>query len=159
MDGDLQNDPADLPMLLRELENADFVCGVRVRRQDNWQRRVSTKVARAARRWVLGIDFQDTGCFLRVFRRGSLEGVMPFNGWHRFLPVLVQAAGHRVREVPVNHRPRVAGQSKYGIGNRLWRGICDLMGVRWLLRRRLRRVPTITAEAEAEVEVRERARD
>ena len=141
LDGDLQNDPADLPRLLAALESADFVCGVRVRRQDNALRRFSTRVARAARRAFLGMDFQDTGCALRVFRRTVLQHVFPYHGFHRVLPVLVHAAGCRVREMPVNHRPRRAGQSKYGLRNRLGRGLYDLVGLRWYLNRRLRPVP------------------
>lgn len=137
LDGDLQNDPADLPRLLSELSRFDFVCGVRTDRQDSWLRRVSTRVARRARRLALGIDFQDTGCFLRAFRRSALDGVLPFNGWHRFLPILVHGAGRSVKEMAVHHRPRVAGTSKYGIRNRMWRGIYDLVGVGWLLKRSL----------------------
>jgi glycosyltransferase involved in cell wall biosynthesis len=137
LDGDLQNDPADLPRLIGELADADFVCGVRMNRQDTWVRRVSSRIARRARRAVLGVDFRDTGCFLRAFRRSALEGVLPFNGWHRFLPVLVHGTGARVREVPVNHRPRAAGVSKYGVWNRLGRGIYDLIGVGWYQSRRL----------------------
>jgi dolichol-phosphate mannosyltransferase len=140
LDGDLQNDPADLPRMLVELENVDFVCGVRTERQDSWVRRVSSRVARAARRWALGVDFRDTGCFLRVFRRRALDGVVPFNGWHRFLPVLVHASGATTREVPVHHRPRVAGLSKYGVWNRLGRGVFDLVGVAWIQKRQLRPV-------------------
>jgi dolichol-phosphate mannosyltransferase len=141
LDGDLQNDPADLPKLLAELADADFVCGVRVQRQDNWVRRVSSRLARRARRATLGVDFRDTGCFLRVFRRTALEGVLPFNGWHRFLPVLVHGTGARVKELPVGHRPRATGTSKYGVWNRLGRGLYDLIGVGWYLKRRLRAVP------------------
>ena len=140
LDGDLQNDPADLPKLLAELGQADFVSGVRVNRRDTWLRRVSSRVARRARRTALGVDFRDTGCFLRVFRRSALDGVLPFNGWHRFLPVLVHGTGVAVQEVPVNHRPRAAGVSKYGVWNRLWRGLYDLIGVGWYLKRRLRPV-------------------
>jgi glycosyltransferase involved in cell wall biosynthesis len=141
LDGDLQNDPADLPRLFAELANADFICGVRVNRRDNWLRRVSSGIARRARKAALGADFRDTGCALRAFKREALEGVLPFNGWHRFLPVLVQGGGATTREVPVNHRPRVAGVSKYGVWNRLGRGIYDLIGVRWYQNRRLPRVP------------------
>lgn len=140
LDGDRQNDPADLPRLLAHLSEADFVCGVRLNRQDNWVRRCSSRIARAARRAVLGVDFRDTGCFLRVFRRSAVEGVLPFNGWHRFLPVLVHGVGVRVAEIPVNHRPRAAGVSKYGVWNRLGRGLWDLIGVAWYQRRRLRPV-------------------
>ncbi len=141
LDGDLQNDPADLPRLFAELHSVDFVSGVRLNRQDNWLRRVSSSIARRARKAVLGADFQDTGCALRAFKRTALDGVLPFHGWHRFLPILVEGGGATTKEVPVNHRPRVAGVSKYGVWERFGRGIFDLIGVRWYQKRRLRRVP------------------
>ncbi|MBI3414453.1 MAG: glycosyltransferase family 2 protein [Verrucomicrobia bacterium] len=141
LDGDLQNDPADLPKLLRELASADFVMGVRLARQDNFLRLASSEVARWARRAVLGVDFRDTGCSLRAFRRSALNGVFPFNGLHRFLPILVHGNGSRMVEVPVHHRPRVAGVSKYGVWNRLGRGLVDLFAVAWYQRRRLPVVP------------------
>ena len=141
LDGDLQNDPADLPKLIAELKSADFVCGVRTKRKDTWMRRVSSKIARWARKSALGVDFCDTGCAMRVFKRSALEGVFPFNGFHRFLPVLVHGNGARTLEVAVNHRPRIAGVSKYGVWNRLWRGIYDLMALNWFQKRRLRPVP------------------
>lgn len=142
LDGDLQNDPADLPKLLAELGRADFVCGVRVNRRDNWLRRLSSRIARWARQAALGTDFIDTGCAVRVFKRSALDGVLPFNGWHRFLPILVHGNGVAAKEVPVNHRPRVAGVSKYGVWNRVWRGVFDLIGVAWYQKRRLRSVAT-----------------
>lgn len=138
LDGDLQNDPAEFPRMLQELESCDMVCGMRVKRQDSWLRRVSSWVARWARRAALGSDFQDTGCALRVFRRQVLDSTFPFNGLHRFLPILVAGGGYRVREIPVNHRPRHAGVSKYGVWNRALRGLVDLFGVGWFLRRRLK---------------------
>jgi dolichol-phosphate mannosyltransferase len=141
LDGDRQNDPADLPQLLGLLDSADFVCGRRARRQDSWVRRVSSAVARWARKRALGHDFRDTGCALRVFRREALEGVPGFNGLHRFLPILVAGGGFRVLEVPVSHRPRVAGVSKYGVWNRLGRGLYDLIGIAWYQKRRLGPVP------------------
>ncbi len=141
LDGDLQNDPADLPKLLAELATSDFACGARVNRKDTLLRRASSNVARAARRFMLGVDFADTGCALRAFKRTSLDGLFPFNGLHRFLPVLVHGSGAKVREVPVNHRPRVAGVSKYGVWNRLGRGVADLFALAWYQRRRLRPVP------------------
>jgi dolichol-phosphate mannosyltransferase len=141
LDGDMQNDPADFPRLLQELETCDFVCGARLRRQDAWLRRISSLVARRSRRLVLKADFRDTGCAMRVFKRSALEGVFPFNGLHRFLPILVHGSGAKTREVPVNHRPRAAGVSKYGLWNRLWRGVYDLIGVGWYQKRRLRPVP------------------
>jgi dolichol-phosphate mannosyltransferase len=146
MDGDRQNDPADFPRLLAELSISDFVCGLRARRKDNFRRRVSAAVARYARRVVLRVDFTDTGCALRAFRRSALTGIFPFNGWHRFLPILMHGNRVRIREIPVNHRPRVAGKSKYGIWNRLGRGIVDLLAIAWYLRRRLEPVPFEEAE-------------
>jgi dolichol-phosphate mannosyltransferase len=137
LDGDLQNDPADLPRLLAELEQSDFVCGVRAKRQDSWLRRFSSKVARRARKAALKVDFCDTGCAVRVFRRAVLKGLFPFNGLHRFMPVLVHGAGWRTKELPINHRPRVAGISKYGLHNRLWRGIADLLAMAWYQKRRI----------------------
>lgn len=141
MDGDRQNDPQDMPVLLAELADCDFVCGVRSRRVDNWLRRISARIARAARRRVLRVDFCDTGCAFRAFRRQCVDGVFPFNGVHRFLPILVHSNGARVKEIPIGHRARVAGQSKYGVWNRLWRGLYDLFGLTWYQSRRLDRIP------------------
>lgn len=141
MDGDLQNDPADLPQMLEALDQTDFVCGKRAKRRDSFVRRISSLVARAVRTKVLKADFADTGCAMRAFKRSALDGILPFNGWHRFLPVLVHHNACKTLEVPVNHRPRVAGVSKYGVWNRLWRGIYDLIGVSWYQKRRLRSVP------------------
>ena len=141
LDGDLQNDPADLPRLLAELEKVDFVSGKRLSRQDTFVRRASSKIARWARRLILKVDFADTGCAMRAFKRSALEGVFPFNGLHRFLPILVHGNGATTLEVPVNHRRRVAGVSKYGVWNRLGRGIYDLIALGWYQKRRLRPVP------------------
>ncbi len=141
LDGDLQNNPADLPRMVTMLESLDFVCGHRQNRQDTWVRKVSSRIARIARKSALGYDFADTGCALRAFRRSALAGVFPFNGLHRFLPILVAGNGSRCQEIPVSHRPRVAGVSKYGVWNRLGRGIFDLIGVAWYQRRRLRSAP------------------
>ncbi len=137
LDGDLQNDPADLPRLLADLEKYDVVCGLRLARQDNFIRRASSSCARFARKAILGVDFRDTGCGLRVFKRTVLERLFPFNGFHRFMPVLAHSAGARVGEIPVHHRPRVAGASKYGIWNRLGRGVVDLFAVAWYQRRQI----------------------
>jgi len=149
LDGDLQNEPADLPKLLEAMDGCDFVCGVRKKRQDDWLRRVSTKVARKARHWVLKVDFCDTGCAVRVFKREVLKGLFPFNGIHRFLPVLVHSTGARTKEVPINHRQRIAGVSKYGLHNRLWRGIYDLIAVAWYQRRRIGEIPCVECEDHA----------
>ena len=141
LDGDLQNDPADFPRLLAELESCDVVCGLRLNRRDNSLRRISSGIARKARKLMLGVDFRDTGCGLRAFKRPVLEPLFAFNGFHRFMPVLAHAAGARVVEIPVNHRPRHAGTSKYGVWNRLGRGIVDLFAVRWYMKRL---IPAIT---------------
>lgn len=143
LDGDLQNNPADLPRMIAMLDQLEFVSGRRTQRQDSWVRKMSSSVARAARTRALGHDFADTGCALRAFKRSALQGVFPFNGVHRFLPILVAAGGHRCLEIPVSHRPRVAGVSKYGVWNRLGRGIYDLIGVGWCLRRRLAPVTVV----------------
>lgn len=143
LDGDGQNDPADFVVMLEHLKSVDFVCGKRARRQDSWVRKVSSRIARAARRGVLGADFEDTGCALRVFKREVLTGVFGFNGLHRFLPILVEGGGWKTLEIPVNHRPRVAGVSKYGVWNRLGRGIVDLFAVAWYQRRRFPKQPDL----------------
>lgn len=143
LDGDLQNDPAEIPRMMRALGEVEFVCGMRVKRQDNWIRRISSLVARTARKLALGVGFEDTGCALRVFRREVLAAFFPFDGLHRFLPILAATAGFRTREVPVNHRPRLHGVSKYGVWKRLWRGIFDLCAMAWYQRRRLRPVQVI----------------
>jgi len=141
LDGDLQNDPADLPRLFAELERVDFVSGMRINRQDNFVRRASSKIARWARKTVLRVDFRDTGCAIRAFKRPALDGLFAFNGLHRFLPLLVHGNGATTKEIPVNHRPRVAGVSKYGVWNRLGRGLYDLFAMAWYQKRRLRPVP------------------
>jgi len=137
LDGDLQNDPADLPAMLKQLEAYDLVCGVRTRRMDNGLRRVSSHLARWARRTVLGVDFRDTGCNLRVFKRTVLQKLFPFDGLHRFMPILAHCTGARVLEIPVAHHPRTAGKSKYGVWNRLGRGIWDLAAMAWYRKRQL----------------------
>jgi dolichol-phosphate mannosyltransferase len=139
LDGDLQNDPADLPMMIGLLSDADMVCGVRARRADTFIRRASSKVARGARKGMLGVDFLDTGCNLRVFRRTVLDNIPGFDGIHRFMPIFAHNTGWRVKEVPVRHHARTQGVSKYGLWNRLGRGIRDLIMVRWFLRRQIGR--------------------
>ena len=149
LDGDLQNDPADLPRMLALLADCDMVCGVRTNRADNWLRRVSSSIARSARRAVLGVDFADTGCNLRVFKRAVLETLPAFDGIHRFMPVFVHNVGLTVKELSVSHHPRIAGRSNYGITNRLGRGIRDLIMVRWFLKRQIDRAPVESGEGSA----------
>jgi glycosyltransferase involved in cell wall biosynthesis len=150
LDGDLQNDPADLPALLKELDACDMVCGVRAKRRDTVVRRVSSAVARLARRTALGVDFRDSGCNLRVFNRRVLEALPPFDGLHRFMPIIAHGAGASVKEMPVTHHPRVAGRTKYGIWNRLGRGIYDLAMVRWYLKRQIKTMGPAGMATEAE---------
>lgn len=150
LDGDLQNDPADLPKLLRDLEQHDLVCGMRLARQDNFLRRISSRIARAARKTVLGVDFRDTGCGFRAFKRSVLDPLFAFNGFHRFMPVLAHYTGARVCEIAVNHRQRVAGVSKYGVWNRLGRGIMDLFAVAWYKKRLIPSIDITRFPPEAE---------
>jgi dolichol-phosphate mannosyltransferase len=135
VDGDLQNDPRDFPRILELLKEYDCVCGYRAERHDTWVRRISSRIANAVRRRVLGDGIRDAGCGTKGFRRVCVEHIVPFNGVHRFFAVLVGNAGLTLTECPVSHHPRVHGQSKYGIGNRLWRGLYDLIGVGWLRKR------------------------
>ncbi|HLF56455.1 MAG TPA: glycosyltransferase family 2 protein [Thermoanaerobaculia bacterium] len=136
LDADLQNDPADLPRLLAELDRGfDVVSGVRVDRRDPWVRRVSSRIANAVRNWATDERITDVGCSLKVYRAEFLEHLPMFTGMHRFLPTLVRWNGARVTEVPVRHRPRRHGVGKYGIGNRLFRALADLFAVRWMRKR------------------------
>lgn len=140
LDGDGQNDPADIPALFAALEISStvrMVVGERRRRRDNWIRLVSSRVANAVRSRLLHDNTRDTGCGLKVFYREDFLDLPAFDHMHRFLPALVQRQGGSIQSVPVNHRPRRHGASKYGIHNRLWVGIVDLFGVMWLKSRRL----------------------
>jgi dolichol-phosphate mannosyltransferase len=138
IDGDLQNDPADIPKLLAEIAHgADLVCGYRVKRQDTLVKRATSRIANAVRSRYTKDGVRDTGCTLKAMRHECASALFPFKGMHRFIPALVKAAGYRLVEIPVNHRPRRFGQSKYGLGNRALRATIDMFGVRWLLSRRL----------------------
>jgi glycosyltransferase involved in cell wall biosynthesis len=138
IDGDLQNDPIDIPRLLAEIERgADLVCGYRAQRKDTFVKRVTSRVANFVRSRFTKDGVRDTGCTLKAMRRECISALLPFKGMHRFIPALVKGAGYRLVEIPVNHRPRKFGQSKYGLGNRVIRATVDMFGVRWLLSRRL----------------------
>ena len=138
IDGDLQNDPADIPKLLAEIERgADLVCGYRAQRKDTVVKRITSRVANFVRSRFTKDGVRDTGCTLKAMKRECISALLPFKGMHRFIPALVKGAGYRLVEVPVNHRPRKFGQSKYGLGNRAIRATADMFGVRWLLSRRL----------------------
>jgi dolichol-phosphate mannosyltransferase len=138
MDADLQNDPRDVELLLAALEGADAAVGYRVRRRDRWRKRISSRIANAVRNRLTGDRVRDSACSLRVMRRECLAAIPPFSGMHRFVPTLLRLAGHRVVEVPVHHRPRSLGQSKFGIRNRAWPAFVDLLVVRWMMRRTVR---------------------
>jgi glycosyltransferase involved in cell wall biosynthesis len=137
MDADLQNDPHDIPKLLATLPGHDAVCGWRVDRRDPWTKRVASRVANVVRDTITRDGVHDTGCSLKAFRREAVQRLHLYRGMHRFLPALLQIEGLRVAEVPVSHRPRTAGVSKYGNWQRLWTGLADLWAVRWMARRRL----------------------
>lgn len=150
LDGDGQNDPADIPRLYATLGEAlggsapgglQCVCGYRRTRRDTWFKRLSSRVANGVRSRLLGDDTPDTGCGLKLFSREGFLRLPYFDHMHRFLPALFLRMGGRVVSVEVNHRARQAGRSKYGLHNRLWVGIVDMFGVMWLQRRA--RVPAV----------------
>jgi dolichol-phosphate mannosyltransferase len=138
MDGDLQNDPQDIGVLLNYAKDYDLVCGWRTERHDTITRKISSRVANAVRNAVTGDRVHDTGCSLKVFRRPVVDRLQLFNGMHRFFPALALMHGFTVTEVPVRHHPRTHGISKYGVGNRLFKGLYDLFAVRWMQTRVLR---------------------
>jgi dolichol-phosphate mannosyltransferase len=135
LDADGQNVPADLPRLLDALDRADCVCGVRTDRHDSLAKRLASRVANSIRRWALSDGMSDIGCSLRVMRAAYLARIKLFRGGHRFLPSLLAMEGARVIELPVRHRPRLHGESKYGIAQRLSVVCVDLLAVMWLKRR------------------------
>ena len=138
LDADLQNDPADIPKLIARMdaEGADVVNGVRQKRRDSWVRLVSSRIANNARNWVTNESVTDVGCSLRAMRTVYVKRVRLFRNMHRFLPTLLRMEGAtKIVEMPVSHRERRYGVSKYGIGNRLWVGIQDMKAMRWYKRR------------------------
>lgn len=138
LDSDLQNDPEDIPKLLRYLDRYDMATGWRQKRKDPWLKRASSRIANWVRNRLSGESVQDSACTLRAFRKECLKDIPVFNGMHRFLSTLVKMKGYRVIEVPVSHHPRRFGKSKYNIRNRLWRSFVDLLAVRWMKRRQIK---------------------
>jgi len=140
MDADLQNDPHDIPALLGHLDQWDAVTGWRVKRGegDGWLRRLSSRVANRVRNRLSDETIRDSGCTFRAFRRECLRGLVLYRGFHRFIPTLLKMRGYRVLEVPVHHRPRRFGRSKYGVWNRAFIAFADLLVVRWMKNRLLR---------------------
>jgi len=141
LDADLQNDPRDLPKFLEALKQYDCVCGTRVDtrgRGDNFIRIASSRIANAVRNKLSGEQISDAGCTYRAFRRECLNNLKFFKGMHRFLPTLFKIEGHSVTEIPVTNNPRFAGQSHYGVWNRLFASFYDLLAVRWMKKRMLK---------------------
>ncbi|MCX7014199.1 MAG: glycosyltransferase family 2 protein [Candidatus Sumerlaeota bacterium] len=137
LDGDMQNVPADIPRLLDALRDADMVCGYRVARRDTAWRRFQSRLANGIRNWLTGDTIIDTGCSLKAFKREAFANVKFFNGMHRFMPTLARMDGFRVAQIPVSHRPRRRGKTKYSMRNRLFKSFHDLLAVRWMQKNRL----------------------
>src|SRR5262249_8214370 len=141
LDADLQNDPAEIPRFLAALDQADCVCGTRVearRSGDDWLRVLSSRIANGVRIRLGGGDISDAGCTYRAFRRECLANIRFFKGIHRFLPTLIAMEGFRVCEIPVRNRPRVSGHSHYGVRNRIFVALADLLAIRWMKSRAVR---------------------
>jgi glycosyltransferase involved in cell wall biosynthesis len=137
MDADLQNDPHDIPRLLEKIGDFDAVCGWRQKRNDNFIRRISSRIANGVRNRLSGETIRDVGCSLKAFRSVYAKKMKLFTGMHRFFPTLIKMEGGRVTEVPVNHRQRAFGTPKYNIRNRIVRSFIDLLAVCWMKKRRL----------------------
>jgi len=135
MDADLQNDPHDIPKLLEKIGDYDAVCGWRQKRNDNFIRRISSRIANGVRNKLSGESIRDVGCSLKAFRSVSAKKMKLFTGMHRFFPTLIKMEGGRVTEVPVNHRQRKYGTPKYNIRNRIIRSFVDLLAVCWMKKR------------------------
>lgn len=135
IDGDLQQDSEDILRLLPYTASHDLVCGWRQQRQDGFVKMLSSRIANPVRNFFTHDGVHDTGCPLKVFRRPVLERIRLFEGLHRFFPALALMHGFTVTEVPVRHYPRIHGVSKYGMGNRLFKSLYDLIAVRWMQNR------------------------
>jgi glycosyltransferase involved in cell wall biosynthesis len=138
LDGDRQNDPADIPKLLELAKTHDLVCGSRVSRRDPWIKKITSFFANQVRSRVCRDGVRDTGCSLKVYRTAALKSIKMYHGMHRFFPALFQIEGLKVAEVPVNHRERIKGQTKYNFFNRSFNTIADMLAVRWMRQRQLR---------------------
>lgn len=137
LDGDGQNLPADIPLLINALDGFDLVCGYRMQRQDPWWRLTLSRIANAVRSRLCGDGMRDSCCALKVYRKACLQQIKLFDGMHRFLPALFHIEGYRIREIPVRHRPRTAGRSKYPFYRRILKPIIDLLAVTWMRWRHL----------------------
>lgn len=137
MDSDLQNDSRDIPLLLAHIQSYDAVIGWREKRQDHLVKRVSSTIANWVRNKLSGDDITDTGCSLKAFKSHCIKKIKLYKGMHRFFPTLLRMEGYRVLEIKVSHRPRLYGKTKYGIKNRIFVGLKDLLAVRWMKKRKL----------------------
>ena len=137
LDADLQNNPADIPLLLEKMDEFDVVCGWRFKRNDPWVKRISSKIGNAVRNSLSQEEIADTGCSLKAFRRECFDNIKPFKGMHRFFPTLMKMEGFKVVQVKVSHYPRLYGKSKYNIRNRLFASLHDLMAIRWMKKRQI----------------------
>ena len=148
LDGDLQNNPADIPRLVAELTDCDVVCGYRAKRKDTWARRVGSRLANRVRNWGTRDGIRDTGCSLKAFRKVCVGDLPPVEGVHRFMPAYFKLNGRRIKEVAVDHRARTHGQSKYTNMKRLPRTIFDLFGFVWYRKRYLPPLPDTAVSRE-----------
>jgi dolichol-phosphate mannosyltransferase len=136
LDGDGQNDPQDIPKILAPLNEVDMVVGIRVARRDSFVRRAMSRLANSARSRILGDGVVDSGCGIKAFHRHVVDAFIPMRTLYSFIPALAISAGFTIRQVPVRHRPRSGGKSKYGVRQFLWKPLLDLAGVWWFTRRR-----------------------
>jgi len=136
LDGDGQNDPQDIPKVLAPLNEVDMVVGIRMERQDTFVRRAMSRLANAARNRILGDGVVDSGCGIKAFHRHVIDAFIPMRTLYSFIPALAISAGFTLRQVPVRHRPRSGGKSKYGVRQFLWKPLLDLAGVWWFTQRR-----------------------
>lgn len=137
LDGDRQNDPGDIPKLIAASAASDLVCGHRVNRRDPWHKKITSFLANSIRSRLCQDQVHDTGCSLKIYRASCVRHIKMYQGMHRFLPALFKIEGFRVSEIPVNHRERVKGKTKYNFFNRSFNTIADLLAVRWMWKRRL----------------------
>ena len=137
IDADLQNDPQDIPAMLAYLKEYDMVTGWRQKREDSWIKRNTSKIANKVRNRLSGETVRDSGCTFRAYKRQCLQNIKLYKGMHRFMPTLVKMEGFRVIEIPIAHRPRQFGVSKYTTWNRMWRAFVDLLAVKWMKSRHI----------------------
>ena len=137
LDGDRQNDPSDIPRMIKMAHQFDLVCGIRKKRRDKWLKRAISYWANTVRSRFCGDGVQDTGCSLKIYRKSCLNKIKMYHGMHRFLPALFKIEGFSVGQLPVNHRERDQGKTKYNFLNRSFNTVSDMFAVRWMRKRQL----------------------